>query len=169
MIIAFVVGLGGSGAAVYTRMTSPKIGYIRMNEAFEKFNMKIELEAQFLKSINAKQRGLDSLAFDLKMTGNRLELVAVPSPADVSNFTIRQNQFLQLRDELEKEKQEKTSAINNQIVTRMQQYVRDYGKENGYSCILGDDGNGYLMYGEETIDVTAPVIEYINTCYAGKK
>lgn len=169
MIIVFVVGLGGSGAAVYTRMTTPKIGYVRMKEAFEKFSMKIEMEAKFLKVVNAKQRGLDSLAFDLKMTGNRLELASVPSPAEISDFTIRQNRFLQLRDELEKEKQLKTQEINQQIITRMQQYSHDYGKENGYSCILGDDGNGYLMYGEEGIDVTVPMIEYINACYAGKK
>jgi outer membrane protein len=169
MILAFIVGLGGSGAAVYTRITAPKIGYVRMKEAFEKFNMKIELEKQFMKIVVPKQRELDSLSFDLKMTGNRLERMSAPSQQEITDFTIHQNQFLQMRDELEKEKQAKTEEINNQIVIRMQQYVRDYGKENGYSCILGDDGNGYLMYGEDGLDVTAPVINYINTCYAGKK
>jgi outer membrane protein len=169
MIIAFVVGLGGSGAAVYTRLTAPKIAYVRMSETFEKFNMKIELEKQFMKSIGAKQRALDSLAFDLKMTGNHLESSTDPSPEEIADFNYRQNLFLETRKQLDEEKQAKTQEINVQIVTRMQQYVRDYGKENGYSCILGDDGNGYLMYGEERLDVTASLISYINNCYAGKK
>src|SRR5688572_21609879 len=105
MIVAFVVGLGGSGAAVYTRLTAPKIAYVRMSEVFEKFNMKIELEKKFLQSTDDKQRGLDSLAFDLKMTGNRLESIPNPSQEEIADFNHRQKFFLETRKQLDEEKQ----------------------------------------------------------------
>lgn len=166
---ALVLALGGVGTAIYVKLSAPRLGYVKMKDVFEKFEMKKEMELKFQRDNGWRQRQLDSLSFALQQESNRLKGFEAPPEEDLLAFNVKQNDFLGKRQQLEADKQIQTEALNTQIVTRMEQYIRDYGQQNGYTYIFGDDGNGYLMYSEDAQDVTAPVLTYINERYAGQK
>ena len=55
-----------------------------------------------------------------------------------------------------------------QILGQMTQYIKDFGNENGYDFIFGEDNTGTILYGKPTADITSEVIEFINQKYQGK-
>jgi len=61
-----------------------------------------------------------------------------------------------------------SAQYDKEILAQLNQYVRDFGAKNNYEYIFGNDGNGSLMYAQESNDLTRQVTEYINQKYAGK-
>ena len=47
----------------------------------------------------------------------------------------------------------------------LKSYVKDYGKENGYTYIFGDNDSGGMLYGSESLDITEEIIEGLNKKY----
>ncbi|MEO5645220.1 MAG: OmpH family outer membrane protein [Bacteroidia bacterium] len=168
-VIAIVLAVGAIGLVIHEKMSSPKIGFVRIKEVFEKFEMKKEMELKFDHENGYRQRALDSIAFVLQNEAQTLESMERPSDSLINYFTVRKNNYLGRKEQFDNDKQSQTSNYNSQIILRMSQYVKEYGEGNGYSYILGDDGNGSVMFAKDAQDLTAPVIVYINEKYSGQK
>jgi outer membrane protein len=48
------------------------------------------------------------------------------------------------------------------LVKQVKAFVKDYGKTNGYTFILGSNDAGSVLYGTEASDITETVIEALN-------
>ncbi len=48
------------------------------------------------------------------------------------------------------------------LVKQVKAFVKDYGKENGYTFILGANEAGSVMYGADDKDITEDVIKALN-------
>jgi outer membrane protein len=53
------------------------------------------------------------------------------------------------------------------IWKQINQWVNEYGKQNGYDYVFGAVGNGSLMYAKEANDITNEVVLFINKKYQG--
>ncbi|HEU4717369.1 MAG TPA: OmpH family outer membrane protein [Bacteroidia bacterium] len=169
VIVSLALGLCGTGMGLYSKMSGPKYGYVKIKDVFDRFDMKKEMETKYQKDNGWKQRELDSMAFVLQGEGNRLKSMGEVPDSLARDFSLRQNDFLARRKQLEDEKQSQTSEYNQQIINRMNQYINEYGQHNGYDFILGDDGNGNVMFASPARDITEPIIRYINDRYSGKQ
>ena len=63
------------------------------------------------------------------------------------------------------EQQELSSRYTADIWKRINHYVSDYGKTEGYDFIFGATGDGGLMYANDVNDITDEVILYLNKKY----
>jgi outer membrane protein len=70
---------------------------------------------------------------------------------------------------LEEDNQVQTKKYDEEIITQLNQYVQDYGKEMGYAYIYGNNGEGSLMYADDARVITREMIEYVNNRYKGVK
>lgn len=77
-------------------------------------------------------------------------------------YLIKENQFNQ-------ENQGLFDQYNEQIWKQLNQYIEDYGRDNGYDYLLGASGQGAIMYANEAQDLTKEIIFYVNNKYSGKK
>ena len=57
----------------------------------------------------------------------------------------------------------------NALSKKVDSFVAIYAKDKGYKMILGTNGKGTVMYGDEKLDVTKPVLEKLNEAYKAKK
>jgi len=166
IIFSLVAGLAGLGLGL--NFCQPKIAFVHLTEVFDQFKMKQEMQMSLQREELVARKALDSIAFLLTEEGNRLDAQEKPDQAVVQDYLRRKETYLAQRQQFEQSKQMATANYDSQIITRMTQYIKDYGSENGYKYIFGDDGNGNIMYAEPMDDVTAPVIAYLNQRYSGK-
>lgn len=110
------------------------------------------------KEFNARKRVVDSL---YAITQSQ-EL-----PQDNRNSIVQE--FVQKRDELEQFGQVFASSEANKIWARLQSYTQEYGKEKGYTIIVGSENKRNVLFADESVDVTSDLINYINKKYEGLK
>jgi outer membrane protein len=73
----------------------------------------------------------------------------------------KQRQDFQLSNE-EKGLQREGQVKLDSIVTEVKEFVKEYGKSNRYTFILGANEAGSVMYGAEANDITDEVLEALN-------
>ena len=61
--------------------------------------------------------------------------------------------------------QEEGIVKNRQMIEKIEQYLKKYNEDNGYSYIFSYSFGGNLLYGNEAFDITSEVIEGINKEY----
>jgi Skp family chaperone for outer membrane proteins len=54
------------------------------------------------------------------------------------------------------------------VYEEVNQYIKTYSQNNGYDYVLGNLGNGNIMYGNHIHDITLKVIDGINVAYNEK-
>jgi outer membrane protein len=127
-----------------------KKGYVLNQRVFDEFTGKKELEEKLSQLSNTHKKHLDSLALVVQTNSGNKNLV------DDYNETLRN---------FELQHQELSQRYTADIWKRINQYLSDYGKENGYAFIFGATGDGSLMYAGESNDITDEVIKHINKSY----
>lgn len=168
VIAALLFGMFGTGLAIKSSLGGKKFAYVNMKELFEKFRMKQELQQKFESEDLSARKYLDSMAFVLTEEGNRLSGTTEPDQAKVQDYLRRKDIYLTQRNNYEQKRQELSAQYDNQIITRMMTYVKDYGDEQGYDYVFGDDGNGHIMYAGPADNITQDVVAYLNKRFEGK-
>ena len=80
-----------------------------------------------------------------------------------------QREYTYKETEFQKENQRASNEYYTKIMSRINQYVEEFGKEKRYAIIFGANGQGNIMYAEDSKDITKEVLEYVNSRYNGKK
>lgn len=153
---------------IYDSMHKPKTGFIFIEEVFNGFLLKKELQGKYEKVTNSKKKILDSLEMSLKLMVADLDQEKQPEREKLVRFNVLKEDFYKKKEAFIQENQALSKQYDNQIILQMSQYVADYGKQNGYSFIYGNDGNGSLMYAEDTKNISKEVLQYVNSKYSGQ-
>ena len=152
---------------IYKSNNESKTAYIDLQKTFKEFELKKELEAQLIKVKNQRQGILDSLEFELKVLSKELQSQKNADKNKIAIFQTKREEFIAKKESFIEENENLSAQYDSQIFRQMNQYVKDFGVENGYSYIFGSDGAGALMYAKESEEVTKEVIEFINERYKG--
>lgn len=145
-----------------------KIGWVNITKVYSDFVFKKELETKITKTQQARKAITDSLEFELKMLSREIKSENGKDQSKVSRFELKRENYIEKKKEFEEDNEMLQKQYNDQILTQINQYLKDYGKQKDYQYILGADGGGMLMYAIETSDITDEVIQYINERYKGK-
>jgi outer membrane protein len=89
------------------------------------------------------------------------------NPETVKLFEGKREEFMQKKTAFEEENAALSQQYDQEILTQLNQYVKDYGTKNNFSLLFGNDGNGSLMYGTDDLNRTKDVLEYVNNKYNG--
>jgi len=155
---------------VYHRFYEKKMAYIDIKKVFDGFQMKADLEIKYKEIEKNRNKILDSLAFNLKIMSkhfNEAENRSSITKSEAQQFEYRREEYVKLRDQYREENAALSQKYDHQILTRLTQYMIEYGKKHHYNMIFGADGNGTLMYANEANNISEDVIVYINNNYKG--
>lgn len=153
-------------ALMFACSKGDKVGYILIQKVYLKFDYKKELEAKF-KMVNEKRASiLDSMELELKVLYGQLQQ-STPDEKQLALFKVRKKEFLEKKNLFEEENAQMSKQFDEQIIKQLNQYVKNYGDENGYKFIYGSDGSGNIMYADSTLDISDKIVEYINKQYSG--
>lgn len=142
-------------------------GYVDLKQVFDEFAYTKELKKDLLKVQDARQKLVDSMEFELKLLSKETE--AAKNAEAKRKFDVKLENLLKFRKQAEEDNMALTDQLDGKILTQMNQYVKDYGKEKGYDIIIGSQGDGTVMHASEDLNITKEVIAYINHKYKGEK
>lgn len=144
-----------------------KIAYIDNAKVVNEFKKKVDFEKKFQVKVAAFNKKADSLEKAIQIEAQLFQAKA--GKMSQKNAETEYQALLQKKQmqdyQLQSEEQTLQGEGQKQIDTLIKEvkaFVKDYGKTNGYTYILGANDAGSVMYGTESNDITQVVIDALN-------
>lgn len=80
----------------------------------------------------------------------------------------QQQQVAQQQQMLQQQAQQEEGKLTQSVLESVNKKVEAYGKAHGYKLILIAAPSGTIAYGEKNLDITVPVLAYLNANYRKK-
>lgn len=144
-----------------------KIAYIDNAKVVNEFQKKVDFEKKFQVKVAAFNKKADSLGQAIQIEAQLFQTKAAKMSqknAETEYQALlqkKQMQDYQLQGE-EKSLQDEGQKQIDTLIKEVKAFVKDYGKTNGYTYILGANDAGSVMYGTEANDITETIIEALN-------
>ncbi|NAS31606.1 OmpH family outer membrane protein [Flavobacteriaceae bacterium R38] len=150
-----------------------KNAFIDNSTLINDYQEKKEVEAKFKKKIEAFQKKTDSLSKLFQLEANEFQAEAnklsQQKAQERYNQLLQKQQFMQQQLGLEEQQiQRESQAAIDSLVKKVKNFVKDYGKNNGYTYILGSNEAGSVLYGKDEKDITEEVLKTLNEQYKNK-
>lgn len=168
-ILALIV----SSVGFYFAKSSSELVYVDVNKLIEGYNRTKLVKAEFEKKTNTAKNQIDSL-----MAGWQKELQAYEKERTVLSakelelkkevLSNKQQQINAYQESMQKHMIEEEKKTTQTVINDINDYIKEYGKKNGYKIIFGASGTGNIMYADESSDLTEQVLKGLNEEY-GKK
>lgn len=147
-----------------------KIGFVNNKDLVNDYQEKIDIEAEFKIKIEAFQKRTDSIgqAFQKEAQAFQLKSQGMNEAQAQAEYQVlgQKQQMLQQRIQLEESSlQGESQQTIDSLISKVRNYVKDYGKKNGYTYILGSNEAGSVMYGDESKDLTKEILDALNADY----
>jgi outer membrane protein len=133
-------------------------------EGMKKAQLKIEAKNQEYRAgvdslINLFQEDLKSYEKDRKkMSTKERELKE-------ELLHVRQKQVASYQQAMKKKAMEEEQTIKQTHINRINDFLKNYGKEKGYQYILGANGSGNVVYAKDELNITQEVLDGLNLQY----
>lgn len=169
-VIALVVS---AGSIVLYYFNTPKIGYVRSVELFEKYEGMKDAKKKYEQKVGSIQSNYDTLAKDYQYSLNKLNLDFAKLNEREKNerTTLLKSQLANLqqyKQNLEEQIQKEDDILTEGIYNQMNAYIKEFGESHGFTMILGTTNNGNILYAKDYVDVTEKVLIGLNKKYSGK-
>jgi outer membrane protein len=144
-----------------------KIAFVDNTKVVNEFNKKIDFEAKFKTKIDVFNKKADSLNQAIQMEAQMFQTRAAKmkqSKAEEEYNVLLQKKQMQ---DYQLSNEEKILQLEGQkeidtLVKQVKAFVKDYGKANGYTFILGANEAGSVLYGAESTDLTETILDALN-------
>ncbi len=146
-----------------------KIVFVQNKRLIAEFDMRLELLREVENKTAAEQELADSLnvmieKLEIQLTNdNRLS-------SEQKNLVYEKEfrRYLKDKEAIDNRVANLEKEALELVIKRLNGYIEEYAKEKGYLMVLGANGEGTILYGEKSSDVTDELITYCNEKYSGK-
>ena len=147
-----------------------KIGFIDNGDVINDYQMKIDIEESFKVKKEAFEKRMDSIDRNFQVEVKAFQLaqskMSQKKAQEKYNELGQKNQQLTQQFQLEQQVMQQAFAKEmDSIISKVDDFVSEYGKANGYTFILGKNEAGSVMYGQEANDLTKTITEALNAEY----
>ncbi|MCK0161215.1 OmpH family outer membrane protein [Allomuricauda sp. F6463D] len=147
-----------------------KIAFVDSVRVMDEYQEKIDVESRFKIKADAMTKKRDSIS-----QAFQLELQEFQSKAQKMSQNSAQEEYAQLQQrgqfvgqQLQQEEQQLQLTSQTEmdtLVKKVKKEIKEYGKANGYTYILGGGDGGSVLYGEEAHDLTDVILTILNDKY----
>ena len=151
-----------------------KIGFVDNGIVINDYQEKKDVEAKFQVKEEAFRKRADSISLTFQAEAQKGQAEAQRlaqrnrKKAEELMGGLQQKQQ-QLQQQMQAEQQLLTQAFQAEIdsvIVNVKDFVKDYGKTNGYNYILGtSDAAATVMYGADQSDLTQTILDALNADY----
>lgn len=160
IIVVGAIAVAALTISIYG-LQGDRIVYFDYNKVYNDSDIKNKLEKD-LKMVGGKRQSeLDSMQMELSFMSKRIA-ENTSSAQEVSDFEELKERFLMLQQKYEEESIRLKETYFSQIRKEINDKAILFSEENGYDFVFAAMGDGALMYGKETFDVTDEFKKYVN-------
>jgi outer membrane protein len=153
----------GAGAIVYVESGKMLDGYQGMKDARRAFEVKAKgWERQNQTLVNSFRTAVE------QYQKTAASLTPEQRAAAEQKLQAQQQQGAVEQQKIQAQAQEAEAKLTQTVLESVNKKVEAYGKSHGYKMILIAAPSGTIAYGEKGLDITAPVLAYLNAEYRKK-
>lgn len=147
-----------------------KTAYVDTTKLIQEYKEMKDVESDFTAKSDLVRKELDSAAkeFQLEVQEYQKSMNSMSQSQRQAKEQelMQKNQMLQQQQQLRGGKlREESDAAIDSIVTKVKDFVKGYGEENGYTYIFGSNESANIMYAKDGLDITEEVLEDLNKGY----
>lgn len=157
-------------AAGLTSCNQQKTAYVDTTKLIQEYSEMQEVESEFNTRSERVKGQLDSLARNFQQEvqeyQQNMNSMTTAQRQETEEGLMRKQQTIQQQQQMMgNQLRQESDVVIDSIVGKVKDYVREYGKENGYTYIFGSNESANIMYAEEGLDITDEVLEKLNAEY----
>lgn len=164
--LLIVICVSISLVSVATRLFAQeagKIAVVDLSRAFDEYQKTKDFDKTLEKRGDVKQQQREDLVKDIRKMRDELELMNESARGEKEkDIEAKIQQLQQFDQEAKTDLVKERDDMVRDILTEMNEVIKEYGKANSYSIILNDR---VLLYGEKSLDVTDDIIKILNENY----
>ncbi|TBN04039.1 OmpH family outer membrane protein [Hyunsoonleella flava] len=148
-----------------------KIGYVHNSTLINDYQAKKDLEKRFKGKEQTFNKRRDSMVatyqLDLKEAQIKAKRMSQANLQKLSQEIQEKEQLLSQRIQTEQQAIQQSFQVEiDTLIVEVKDFVKDYGKANGYDFILGtSDGASSVLYGKDQTDLTQTILDALNAEY----
>ena len=147
-----------------------KIGYVDNVKLMDEYQQKIDVEAKFKVKADALAKTRDSIsqAFQMEAQTFQTKAQSMSQAKAQEEYAAMQQKGQAIGQQLQQRDQQlqlEGQTEMDSIVSSVKKEIKEYGKANGYSYILGGGDGGSVLYGTEANDLTDEIVKILNEKY----
>ncbi|ATA70604.1 OmpH family outer membrane protein [Capnocytophaga sputigena] len=165
-----------TGVAILTLTAcTDKVAFVDNSKLLNEYQEKKDIEAKLKTEVDAYKKKRDSISVAFQTEARAFDTQAKTLPQNVAqkkyNELMQKSQILQQHLQQEEERLQLESQTQmDSLLSKVKKNIKEYGKQKGYTFILGANDGGSVLYGADNKDITKEVTEYLNNQYkSGKK
>lgn len=173
IMIKKIIGIAAF-AILMVSCNEQKTAYVDTTVLIKEYKEMKDVEAKFTSRSDSMRKQLDSVAQVFQQ-----EVQAYQSQMNSMSETERkakEQELMQKQQMLQQQQQmvgnrlrEESNTVMDSLVTKIKDYVKEYGKENDYTYIFGSNESANIMYAEEGLDITQNILTELNEGYGGSE
>src|SRR5690606_17247679 len=154
------------GAAL-TSCTEEKTGYVDTTRLLQEYSEMKEVETEFTAKSETLKSQLDSVARgfqqEVMVYQENMATMSQSEREEAEDNLMRKQQVLQQSSQMQSSQlRVESDQVIDSLVTKVKDFVADYGKKNDYTYIFGSNESANIMYAKEGLDITDEVLEELN-------
>jgi outer membrane protein len=166
LLSLLVVGVFALTAVTFIKNKPANVVYVNMDELFNGFQMKKELENDFISRSNQIQKRIETL--QIKITNFKEEVNQKISANYVDSLNRANTQLSELNRQFQEEYMPLKEQYDAQIQNQLLNYMKEFGRANDYDLVITNLNGSTVIFGSDDVNVTAEALEFVNQKYAGK-
>lgn len=156
--------------SIYSKLSTPKVAYIRTLDVIYKYNGMKMAHARFKKQSEEWQANIDTLKnrYNVAVANYQIKAKSTSGKAleeDKLMLDRMEADYKKYASAIGEKAQENEKKITEEVLNQVNAFVEDYAKKNGYDIVLGAEGGGTIMYGNDKFDITEEVLKKLNEDY----
>ncbi len=152
---------------VFTGCNENKTAYVDTTKLIQEFSEMKAVEADFNTRSEKLKKELDSVAQGfqqevMEYQENRATMSQAERQATEQELMQKQQMLQQQQQVRTGQLRQESDQVIDSLVTKVRDFVKVYGEENGYTYIFGSNESANIMYAEEGLDITEEVLAELN-------
>ena len=135
--------------------TKQSMTYVNPNKLMQGYHGATAQHEVFQAKAKVWQQRVDSLSAELQ----------VLSAAPAATRAGKEQQLLRYRDAVQQQAQQENERLTKAVLEEINAYLKQYGKEKGYTFILGATDSGNIVYAAPGADISEEVLKGLNAQY----
>ena len=165
-LLMLLIGLG-----VWTKFSIPKIAYVKSAALIDGFTGMKEASIEYQKKTTEWQSNIDSLRsmYEREVAlfkKDSLTYSLLEKQKKIEALSRKKGELLQYVTAIKEKSGKEDELMTQQVMNQINSFVEKYGKERGYTVIMGTTSSGNLLYASQAVDVTDDVLKEINNSYS---
>ena len=159
--------------SVYYAKSSSELVYVDVNKLITGYSKTKVAKAEFEKKATLMKANVDSLItnWQNELKDYEKERTSLsPSELKLKQELLgsKEQQINGYQEAVQKKIQEEDKKVTQTVINDINDYIKQYGKDNNYKIIFGASGGGNIMYADESTDLTEEILKGLNAEYEKK-